>query len=96
MSIGGCICGSCKSCMPEPRSTPWEATELFQKMLAEYTENGYQQGVREERERAKTVDRFEVIDSQGRIYVKYDVSIELSYQDGDKTLKVFVEDMKND
>jgi alpha-L-fucosidase len=32
-------------------SNPWEATELFQKMLAEYTENGYQQGVREERER---------------------------------------------
>ena len=32
-------------------SNPWEATELFGKMLGEYTDNGYRQGVYEERER---------------------------------------------
>lgn len=43
------------------------------------------------------VDRFEVIDNDGRSYVKGSiygtpVSIELSYQDDGKTLKVFVTD----
>lgn len=42
-----------------------------------------------------TVDRFEVIDDTGRAYVKGSiygtpVKVELSYQDDDKTLKVFV------
>jgi hypothetical protein len=32
-------------------SNPWEATELFGKMLGEYTDNGYRQGIYEERER---------------------------------------------
>lgn len=32
-------------------NNPWEATAVFQKMLAEYTDNGYRQGVYEERER---------------------------------------------
>lgn len=32
-------------------TNPWEATELFGKMLGEYTDNGYRQGVYEERER---------------------------------------------
>jgi len=34
-------------------SNPWEATELFGKMLGEYTDNGYRQGVYDERERIK-------------------------------------------
>lgn len=38
------------------------------------------------------VTRFEVIDRTGRAYVRYGVSIELSYQDEGRTLKVFVED----
>lgn len=43
------------------------------------------------------VDRFEVIDSSGRAYVKGSiygtpVKIELSLQDDGKTLKVFVEE----
>lgn len=43
------------------------------------------------------VDRFEVIDDTGRAYVKGDiygspVSVELSYQDEGRTLKVFVTD----
>ena len=36
------------------------------------------------------VTRFEVIDETGRTYTKWDVHIELSYQDDGKTLKVFV------
>lgn len=42
------------------------------------------------------VTRFEVIDhgtgGEGRVLVKYGVSIELSYQDDGRTLKVFVRD----
>ena len=50
-------------------------------------------------EQAKKVDRFEVIDDTGRAYVKGNiygspVSIELSYQDDGKTLKVFVSERK--
>lgn len=40
------------------------------------------------------VTRFEVIDETGRAIVKYDVSVELSYQDDGKTLKVFLKDKK--
>lgn len=45
------------------------------------------------------VSRFEVIDHTkemiGRVYVKYDISIDLSFQDDGKTLKVFVDDRTN-
>lgn len=45
------------------------------------------------------VTRFEVIDhtagGEGRAYVKHDVSVELSYQDDGRTLKVFVGDRKD-
>ena len=44
----------------------------------------------------ENVTRFEVIDHskdfKGRCYVKYDCSIELSLQDGNRTLKVFIKD----
>ena len=36
------------------------------------------------------VTRFEVIDETGRAYVKYDVKVEMSYQDEGRTLKVFL------
>lgn len=47
------------------------------------------------------VDRFEVIDDTGRAYVKGSiygspVSVELSYQDDGRTLKVFVKPSNND
>lgn len=32
-------------------TNPWEATELFGKMLGEYTDNGYRMGTLDERER---------------------------------------------
>lgn len=39
------------------------------------------------------VTRFEVIDNvAGRIVVRYGVEVELSYQDGGKTLKVFLKE----
>jgi|TARA_B110000483_G_scaffold221969_1_gene278475 hypothetical protein len=41
------------------------------------------------------VTRFEVIDESGRVIVKYDVSVELNYQDDGKTLKVFLKDNKS-
>ena len=44
--------------------------------------------------RDKNINRFEVIDETGRVVVKYDVSVELNYQDDGKTLKVFLKDKK--
>lgn len=37
------------------------------------------------------VNRLEIIDENGRSYVKYHCSIETSYQDEGRTLKIFVE-----
>ena len=50
-------------------------------------------------EALEKVDRFEVIDETGRAYVKGSiygspVKVELSYQDDDRTLKVFVTALK--
>ena len=45
--------------------------------------------------RDKTINRFEVIDETGRVIVKYDVSVELLYQDDGRTLKVVLKDMKS-
>ena len=46
----------------------------------------------------KSVTRFEVIDhtskKRGRIVVEYNVNVELSLQDENKTLKVFLTDKK--
>ena len=36
------------------------------------------------------VTRFEVIDESGRVYTKRKCKVELSYQDDDTTLKVFI------
>lgn len=36
--------------------------------------------------------RFEVIDETGRRYVRYGVDLEFSFQDNNKTLKIFVSD----
>ena len=36
------------------------------------------------------VTRFEVIDDSGRVLVRYGIKIELSLQDDDRTLKVFL------
>lgn len=36
------------------------------------------------------VTRFEVIDENGRVYTQKDCKVELSYQDDDRTLKVFI------
>lgn len=38
--------------------------------------------------------RFEVIDENGRQYVKYDVDIEFSIQDNGETLKIFINKRK--
>lgn len=47
----------------------------------------------------KSITRFEVIDhtskKQGRIVVEYDVDVELSLQDDNKTLKVFLTNKKD-
>ncbi len=41
------------------------------------------------------ITRFEVIDETGRLLVKYGVSVELSFQDNNRTLKVFLTDRGN-
>lgn len=45
----------------------------------------------------QTLTRFEVIDENGRVYVKnslYNCHLELSYQDDGRTLKVFIKPNK--
>ena len=42
------------------------------------------------------VTRFEVIDENGRTYVRYGVSIELHLQDDGQTLKVFVKETEDE
>jgi len=44
-------------------SNPWEATELFGKMLGEYTDNGYRMGTLDERERIIALLEAEVWDA---------------------------------
>jgi len=36
------------------------------------------------------VTRVEVIDENGRVYTKWNCSVELSYQDNGRTLKLFI------
>lgn len=38
----------------------------------------------------KKVTRFELIDESGRVYSSWNCKVELSYQDDDRTLKVFI------
>lgn len=40
------------------------------------------------------ITRFEVIDETGRIVVRYGVDVQLSFQDDDRTLKVFLSKKK--
>jgi hypothetical protein len=39
------------------------------------------------------VTRFEVIDENGRVYTKHNCTIELSYQDDSRTLKVYIKQL---
>ncbi len=39
----------------------------------------------------ENVTRFEVIDESGRVYTRWECSLALSFQDGGRTLKVFVD-----
>jgi hypothetical protein len=41
------------------------------------------------------VTRFEVIDENGRVYTKHNCTIELSYQDDSRTLKVFIKNKQD-
>lgn len=50
-----------------------------------------------EYEAMEKVNRFEVVDSEGRSYVKYlkeDEAVQFSLQDEDRTLKVFISGLK--
>ena len=60
--------------------------------------DGYTQCQRDMADTSK-VTRFEVIDENGRVYVKnslYNCHLELSYQDDGRTLKVFIKPNKQD
>lgn len=45
---------------------------------------------------ADRVTRFEVVDESGRSYVRNGVTVELSYQEEGRTLKVFVQERPSD
>ena len=44
----------------------------------------------QENNNTSKITRVEVVDETGRVYSKWDCSVELSYQDDGRTLKVFV------
>lgn len=73
-------CATCKA---------WEEVDRFKDWLESTAQS-------RPRLDPRTVTRFEVIDhttdGEGRVYVKYDVSVDLSYQDDGRTLKAFVAD----
>ncbi len=41
------------------------------------------------------VTRFEVIDEKGRVYSRHGVDVRLAFQDGGRTLKVLLINLKN-
>ena len=51
--------------------------------------HGYNQ-CQQDMDDASKVTRFEVIDTNGRVYQKWNCNVELSYQDDGRTLKVFI------
>ena len=51
--------------------------------------DGYEK-CQEDMAKDQTVTRFEVIDTNGRVYQKWNCNVELSYQDDSRTLKVFI------
>jgi hypothetical protein len=51
--------------------------------------HGYNQ-CQQDMDDTSKVTRFEVIDESGRVYTKHNCTIELSYQDDGRTLKVFI------
>jgi vacuolar-type H+-ATPase subunit E/Vma4 len=71
-----------------------EFGELIESYVYEWTEDAHTS--EPHADRPDTVTRLEVIDSEGRIYVKHDVSVELSYQDDNRTLKIFVSERQKE
>jgi len=71
-------------------------TALSREDIGNYVERIYSLGIQNGIAKAEKVTRFEVIDhkttGQGRIVVERGVKVELSYQDDDRTLKVFLTD----
>ena len=72
-------------------------SSVIEKLAENWTDNyeerisykaGYKQG-QQDNDLSK-VTRFEVIDETGRVYTRHNCNIELSYQDDNRTLKVFV------
>ena len=58
-----------------------------------YNEDAYVVGYtqcQQDMSKDQTVTRFEVIDTNGRVYQKWNCNVELSYQDDGRTLKVFI------
>ena len=76
----------------------FEEYEITQIEKGEYI-SGYLGGYTQcQKDMADTqkVTRFEVIDKNGRAYTQRDCKVELSYQDDDRTLKVFIKSNKQD
>lgn len=74
--------------------------ERYYKNLEKYDGiiQGYNQ-CQQDMSKDQTLTRFEVIDENGRVYVKnslYNCQLELSYQDDGRTLKVFIKPNKQD
>ncbi len=80
---GSSRCGVCVA---------WEEADQFREWLSATSKDSRPAPA------PSAVTRFEVIDhttgGEGRAYMKYDISAELSYQDDGRTLKVFVGDRK--
>jgi hypothetical protein len=80
------------------RKSDIEYTNNMRRLFCTIYTEGYTQCQEDMVDNSK-VTRFEVIDENGRVYVKnslYNCHLELSYQDDGKTLKVFIKSNKQD
>ena len=75
-----------------------EGSKVYHIKIREAIEFAYNK-CQQDMSKDQTLTRFEVIDENGRVYVKnslYNCHLELSYQDDGRTLKVFIKPNKHE
>lgn len=93
------IWGPCSECTPSRESDWFKALdESVLNALGRIYQDGYNRGFEDGKSKLPnwfetlndSITRFEVIDENGRSYVAWPAKIKLSYQDDDRTLKIFI------
>ena len=70
-----------------------ETSKLYP--ISEIVADNIEKAIREASDKYSAVTRFEVIDDSGRSYSEWDVDIYPEFQDGGRTLKIFLSKRKN-